>query len=514
MKRRRKAKKRVPLEFVGTVADSKPVEGFFEKGPPKKMAKLEFIGSGNAVLQSQSSPFETISTVQATLRSCASYEGMQSPPQVPSTGWLPKEAKSSLELNITPQTVEEESVSPPAVPVVTTKPSPDVLPSRVKMEEAGLASPSVQLSTVSSGHTRPSLPAVPSSSVQAVKDFVVTPYVEPAGVSNQRPCTEPSSLVAGIPSHVQGAKKEKCVNSTDSSSQRPNTKPSLGSLAQRVKNKSVCISHLEPPKPKVASPSSCVEKVVPLATVSSDQQPRTKTALVQSRICLPKTATIPTWQLNVAEYTAYAGVRDLEVDHYPKFFGRSDARSILKQLEKDLPPYLKSSELKIMGKVHKIPRKQAAFGDSGLSYHFSGVTVPAHTWIPVLERIRNRLVEFLREDFNFVLVNCYKDGHDHIGEHRDDERDLVSESSIACLSFGQERDFILKHKDFRGKDANKDIPMKKSRLKVSLEHGSLLVMKFPTNRDWYHSLPIRKSVTGKRISLTFRVMKTRRPTQH
>ena len=180
----------------------------------------------------------------------------------------------------------------------------------------------------------------------------------------------------------------------------------------------------------------------------------------------------------------------------------------MKQLEEDLPQYLEASrnEVKIMGRVCKIPRKQAAFGDEGLSYNFSGVSVPAMPWTPLLKQLRDAVADTLGEQFNFVLVNRYKDGSDHIGEHRDDEKDLVSQSSIASLSFGQERDFVFKHKDSRGRAAKrKDIDV----VRLSLQHGSLLVIKHPTNTYWYHSLPPRKGLHRARVNLTFRVMRAR-----
>ncbi len=195
----------------------------------------------------------------------------------------------------------------------------------------------------------------------------------------------------------------------------------------------------------------------------------------------------------------------LKVDYYPKFLKPAVAREIFKQLEKELVPYLERSQnqVKIMGKVHKIPRKQAAFGDVGLSYNFSGVSVPAHPWISPLNEIRDTVMETLGEKFNFVLVNRYKDGSDHIGEHRDDEKDLVSQSSIASVSLGQGRDFVFKHREVRGKAKRKDIES----VRIHLEHGSLLAMKYPTNTYWYHSLPVRKTAAGPRINLTFRLMK-------
>lgn len=219
------------------------------------------------------------------------------------------------------------------------------------------------------------------------------------------------------------------------------------------------------------------------------------------------TKPFPAWDYDKSNLkTIHKQDLGFKIDHCPRFFKPSDAKAIFRQLEETLPPYLSASknEVRIFGKVHKIPRRQAAFGDPGLCYNFSGVTVPANPWIPLLEGIRDLLVEFLKEKFNFVLVNRYKDGSNHIGEHRDDEKDLVPQSSIASLSFGQKREFVFKHKDSRGKCAKrKDIKP----VRFSLDSGCLLVMRYPTNTNWYHSLPIRKTAPGPRISLTFRTMK-------
>ena len=97
----------------------------------------------------------------------------------------------------------------------------------------------------------------------------------------------------------------------------------------------------------------------------------------------------------------------------------------------------------------------------------------------------------------------YKDGDDHMGEHRDDEKDMVAESPIASLSLGQSRDFVFKHADTRGRDAKRKIPT----VTKHLESGSLLMMNYPTNVYWYHSLPKRKRVPGVRINMTFRDFK-------
>ncbi|KAI8480136.1 Alpha-ketoglutarate-dependent dioxygenase alkB 2 [Branchiostoma belcheri] len=109
------------------------------------------------------------------------------------------------------------------------------------------------------------------------------------------------------------------------------------------------------------------------------------------------------------------------------------------------------ARVQLFGKYRDIPRKQVAFGDPGLSYRFSGVEIPAKPWSPLLRTIKDRIQEVTGQEFNFVLINRYKDGLDYIGEHRDDEEGLVQNAPIASLSLGQKRDFIFKHCDARGK---------------------------------------------------------------
>ena len=60
---------------------------------------------------------------------------------------------------------------------------------------------------------------------------------------------------------------------------------------------------------------------------------------------------------------------------YAVIFSRKTADKILQDLESNLI-YNEKSQVKIFGKVFDVPRKQTAFGEKGLSYTFSGVTVP------------------------------------------------------------------------------------------------------------------------------------------
>ncbi|XP_053325080.1 DNA oxidative demethylase ALKBH2 [Spea bombifrons] len=186
---------------------------------------------------------------------------------------------------------------------------------------------------------------------------------------------------------------------------------------------------------------------------------------------------------------------------YTLLFRKVEADGLFQQLEKEIVYFSGDlSRVQVYGKWHSVPRKQVTYGDDGLTYTFSGLSLSPKPWIPVLNCIRDRVKLATGHTFNFVLINRYKDGSDHIGEHRDDEKELVPQSPIASVSFGACRDFLFRHRDARCKNAVRQIEP----VKVELSHGSLLMMNFPTNVYWYHSLPVRKKVLAPRINLTFR----------
>lgn len=200
----------------------------------------------------------------------------------------------------------------------------------------------------------------------------------------------------------------------------------------------------------------------------------------------------PSWQRLRAE--------GLHCD-YTVLFVKAEADEIFRELEQQVEYFTGAlARVQVFGKWHSVPRKQATYGDAGLTYTFSGLTLSPKPWIPVLERVRDRVSLVTGQTFNFVLVNRYKDGHDHIGEHRDDERELAPGSPIASVSFGACRDFFFRHKDSRGKNPSRRLGV----VRLPLAHGSLLMMNHPTNTHWYHSLPVRKKILAPRVNLTFR----------
>lgn len=199
---------------------------------------------------------------------------------------------------------------------------------------------------------------------------------------------------------------------------------------------------------------------------------------------------------------------DLDCD-YTLLYSKAEADALLLECEQTISYNTgQLARVQVFGKWHDIPRKQVAHGDPNLSYTFSGNTVPARPWKLLLNKIRERITEVTGYTFNFVLINRYKDGRDHMGEHKDDEKELVKQSPIASLSLGQERDFVFRHECARGSQNKKNKPHRDIvPVKIQLQHGSLLMMNYPTNCHWYHALPPRKKLPpAVRINMTFRNM--------
>lgn len=161
------------------------------------------------------------------------------------------------------------------------------------------------------------------------------------------------------------------------------------------------------------------------------------------------------------------------------------------------------SMIKIMGKKLKIPRKQIAFGNPDTNYHFSGTNVKAYDWNQTDLSVNSKVARELKEiakmagetacvSFNYALVNNYLDQTKCIGYHSDDEKELGQYAVIAGISLGEERSIYFKSK------------LTDEVIKISLPHGSMYIMFFPTNKYWKHSIPRTTKHLGQRISITFR----------
>lgn len=152
------------------------------------------------------------------------------------------------------------------------------------------------------------------------------------------------------------------------------------------------------------------------------------------------------------------------------------------------------SEIKIAGRMIKIPRLNAWYGDANARYQYSGKWFDPLPWLAELLEIREQIQHLTENDFNSVLANLYRDGQDSVAWHADDEPQLGRNPAIASLTLGDTRRFQLKHK------RDKSIP----RIDIDLPDNSLLVMDGELQHHWIHKVPKTRKTVEPRINLTFR----------
>lgn len=149
--------------------------------------------------------------------------------------------------------------------------------------------------------------------------------------------------------------------------------------------------------------------------------------------------------------------------------------------------------IRMFGREVDSPRLSSWIGDEGAGYAYSGTRFEPNPWPAALAPVRQRLSRELECGFNSVLANRYRDGRDYMGWHSDDEAALGPQPVIASLSLGGTRRFVLK---------DRREPSRK--LEIALPHGSLLVMRGNTQRNYRHALPPTARPVAERINLTFR----------
>ena len=183
---------------------------------------------------------------------------------------------------------------------------------------------------------------------------------------------------------------------------------------------------------------------------------------------------------------------NLSVEYIENFFDFDQSQLYMKHLTNDIK--WKREKIRMWGKEIVTKKRIAWYADEGKSYTYSGSTFHPDQWNELLLEIKKHVEQYIKFQFNSVLLNEYPNGKVGMGWHSDDERELGIDPIIASLSFGANRDFIFKHK------TNKSY----ENIKIHLKSGSLLLMLGSTQHHWKHSLPKRLKVREPRINLTFR----------
>ncbi len=185
-----------------------------------------------------------------------------------------------------------------------------------------------------------------------------------------------------------------------------------------------------------------------------------------------------------------------DIDFNENFFSPEESLIYFDQLRRTIN--WKQKTIKIFGKDILEPRLTAWYGDADAVYTYSGVKMAPQAWTPELIAIKIRLEKFSCISFNSVLLNLYRDQHDSMGLHSDDEKELGPEPVIASISLGAMRRLVFKPRK----------PALQKPQTYTLTSGSLMLMRGKTQKLWKHGIPKEAKPCGPRINLTFRKILT------
>lgn len=182
------------------------------------------------------------------------------------------------------------------------------------------------------------------------------------------------------------------------------------------------------------------------------------------------------------------------LEYYPGFVTEDDSARLIEMWIAGVPWHQQSMQM--YGKEVLAPRLMAWFGDSDKTYAFSGTRFEPYAWTQELWDLKLAIEQRTGFTFNSVLLNYYRNGNDSVAWHGDNEYELGKNPVIASVSLGQERRFEFRYR-----------PDHSRKYGLTLENGSLLIMKGDLQHTWEHRVPKSKTLNGPRINLTFRTIR-------
>ncbi len=173
--------------------------------------------------------------------------------------------------------------------------------------------------------------------------------------------------------------------------------------------------------------------------------------------------------------------------YLPDFYTREQADGLFTTLQVETP-----------WENHGNPRLVNWVGE--FAYAYANIRHPAAPWTDCLAVVREEVERLVfgqsARQYQGVLLNLYRDGQDGVGFHADNEASILVDSPIASISLGAEREFVL---NYRGKTQPKP-----RQVRLTLKHGSCVIMGGTIQRHWLHSIPKTVQPIGPRVNLTFR----------
>jgi len=183
---------------------------------------------------------------------------------------------------------------------------------------------------------------------------------------------------------------------------------------------------------------------------------------------------------------------DGEAVYYPLVFNTVEAQKLLTELLQNIE--WQHDEVIMFGKQITTKRKVAWYAGEGISYTYAGKRKDPLSWSQLLLSIKEIVEKQTGATYNACLLNLYHAGDEGMSWHRDNEKEIVPESSIASVSFGAPRKFAFKHAATAQK------------IELMLDAGSVLDMRGPIQQHWYHALPPSRKIKDLRVNLTFRLL--------
>jgi len=184
---------------------------------------------------------------------------------------------------------------------------------------------------------------------------------------------------------------------------------------------------------------------------------------------------------------------DGEIQYIENFI--ESPEELIKNLQNEV--VFETENIMMFGKSVTVPRLIAWHGDEGIRYRYSGTDHLTKAWTPTLLKMRDTITKKLNLNFNAVLLNYYRDGHDYMSWHSDDEKEMGKNPNIVSISLGEDRIFEFKRK----KET-------KPHLSIDLKSGSALIMSGALQEYFHHRLKKMPKRLGLRINLTFRLIKS------
>jgi alkylated DNA repair dioxygenase AlkB len=185
---------------------------------------------------------------------------------------------------------------------------------------------------------------------------------------------------------------------------------------------------------------------------------------------------------SVAQPTVLVGDHG-DVTYIPEFLDRATADALVRELKSDTQWQADSRVM--YGKRVLVPRETAGRGDR----------MP-QPWTATLERVRRLIERDTRTRYDYCFLNRYRNGHDAVAWHGDNDGERDARLVVASLSLGATRQFQLRPK--------KDSGLMYNPISVDVAHGDLVIMRGDTQLYWEHRVPRDLRITGERLNVTFR----------